>query len=729
MTMIRLLVLWIAALCAAPAFAEEEAARLTQIASRVEIVRDDWGIAHVSGGTDADAVFGMMYAQAEDDFPRIETNYLTALGRLAEAEGEGAVYQDLRARMFLDHDDMKRLYARSPSWLKSLMNAWADGLNYYLLVHPEVRPKVIMRFEPWMALSFTEGSIGGNIEDVSLEELKAFYEGRPAPVRQTAQIYVEPTGSNGIALGPSMSRSGQPLLLINPHTSFYFRSEQQVVSEEGLNAYGAATWGQFFIYQGFNATAGWMHTSSGVDVVDEFVETVRERGGKLVYRYGSALRPVAVKPITIAYRQESGELGYRAFQAFRTHHGPIVKRLNGEWVSTSLMVRPIEALSQSFLRTKAPNLDAFLKVSRLAANSSNNTVFADADGAIAYLHPQFIPRRSDAFDYRKPVDGADPATDWRGVHSLSETPHAIRPAGGWVQNTNNGPWSVTGASSPRRDAFPRYMDTFGENPRGRHALRLLEGAQPFTLPSLVEAAFDPYLPAFADLTPSLLDAFDRLPRDDPRREALRDPIEAIRGWDHQWGLASIPTSLAVFWGERLWAEAAAPSEAAGISVYEGMDRLIPADRKLDAFAEAVSRLERDFGSWRTPWGEINRFQRLTADIQPRFSDDAPSVPVGFTSSQWGSLAAFGARAYPGTKRYYGTRGNSFVAAVEFGDRVRAVAVTAGGVSGDPASPHFTDQVERYAEGRLRDVRFYPEDVRAHAQATYRPGETLWRGGR
>ena len=729
MTMIRLLVLWIAALCAAPAFAEEEAARLTQIASRVEIVRDDWGIAHISGGTDADAVFGMMYAQAEDDFPRIETNYLTALGRLAEAEGEGAVYQDLRARMFLDHDEMKRLYARSPSWLKSLMNAWADGLNYYLLVHPDVRPKVITRFEPWMALSFTEGSIGGNIEDVSLEELQAFYEGRPAPVRQTAQIYVEPTGSNGIALGPSMSRSGQPLLLINPHTSFYFRSEQQVVSQEGLNAYGAATWGQFFIYQGFNATAGWMHTSSGVDVVDEFVETVRERGGKLVYRYGSALRPVAVEPITIAYRQESGELGYRAFQAFRTHHGPIVKRLNGEWVSTSLMVRPIEALSQSFLRTKARNLDAFLKVSRLAANSSNNTVFADADGAIAYLHPQFIPRRSDTFDYRKPVDGADPATDWRGVHSLSETPHAIRPAGGWVQNTNNGPWSVTGASSPRRDAFPRYMDTFGENPRGRHALRLLEGAQPFTLPSLVEAAFDPYLPAFADLTPLLLDAFDRLPGDDPRREALRDPIEAIRGWDHQWGLASIPTSLAVFWGERLWAEAAAPSEAAGISVYEGMDRLIPADRKLDAFAEAVSRLERDFGSWRTPWGEINRFQRLTADIQPRFSDDAPSVPVGFTSSQWGSLAAFGARAYPGTKRYYGTRGNSFVAAVEFGDRVRAVAVTAGGVSGDPASPHFTDQVERYAEGRLRDVRFYPEDVRAHAQATYRPGETLWRGGR
>jgi acyl-homoserine-lactone acylase len=729
MTMIRLLVLWIAALCAAPAFAEEEAARLTQIASRVEIVRDDWGIAHISGGTDADAVFGMMYAQAEDDFPRIETNYLTALGRLAEAEGEGAVYQDLRARMFLDHDEMKRLYARSPSWLKSLMNAWADGLNYYLLVHPDVRPKVITRFEPWMALSFTEGSIGGNIEDVSLEELQAFYEGRPAPVRQTAQIYVEPTGSNGIALGPSMSRSGQPLLLINPHTSFYFRSEQQVVSKEGLNAYGAATWGQFFIYQGFNATAGWMHTSSGVDVVDEFVETVRERGGKLVYRYGSALRPVAVEPITIAYRQESGELGYRAFQAFRTHHGPIVKRLNGEWVSTSLMVRPIEALSQSFLRTKARNLDAFLKVSRLAANSSNNTVFADADGAIAYLHPQFIPRRSDAFDYRKPVDGADPATDWRGVHSLSETPHAIRPAGGWVQNTNNGPWSVTGASSPRRDAFPRYMDTFGENPRGRHALRLLEGAQPFTLPSLVEAAFDPYLPAFADLTPLLLDTFDRLPGDDPRREALRDPIEAIRGWDHQWGLASIPTSLAVFWGERLWAEAAAPSEAAGISVYEGMDRLIPADRKLDAFAEAVSRLERDFGSWRTPWGEINRFQRLTADIQPRFSDDAPSVPVGFTSSQWGSLAAFGARAYPGTKRYYGTRGNSFVAAVEFGDRVRAVAVTAGGVSGDPASPHFTDQVERYAEGRLRDVRFYPEDVRAHAQATYRPGETLWRGGR
>jgi acyl-homoserine-lactone acylase len=701
----------------------DEAGRLARLASRVEIVRDEWGVPHITGERDADAVFGMMYAQAEDDFNRIETNYLVALGRLAEAEGEAALYQDLRARMYLDHDALKALYSRSPGWLRTLMKAWADGLNYYLLVHPEVRPRVIERFEPWMALSFTEGSIGGDIEDISLEDLKAFYEGDLSPPRrQVAEVYVEPTGSNGIALAPSMSRTGEALLLINPHTSFFFRSEQQVTSRQGLNVYGAATWGQFFIYQGFNETAGWMHTSSGVDVVDEFIEAVSEQSGRLVYRHRASLKPVRVSPVTLAYRRADGEMGYRTFQVFRTHHGPVVKRTDGGWVSTALMVRPIEALSQSYLRTRARDLSGFIRASRFAANSSNNTVFADAKGSIAYLHPQFIPRRTDALDYTRPVNGADPAADWKGIHPLRETPHVLNPPGGWIQNTNNWPYSAAGAASPKREAFPRYMDTAGETPRGRHALRLLEGATPFSLEGLVEAAYDPYLPAFADLTPSLLAAFDALPAEDPRRRALADPIEAIRTWPHTWSLDSVPTSLGVFWGEILWAAAAAPSGEAGVSVYEGMLSLVSSDRKLAAFAEAVARLERDFGNWRTPWGEINRFQRLTGAIEPRFSDDEPSLPVPFTSSQWGSLAAFGARSYPGTRRYYGTRGNSFVAAVAFGERVRAVAVSAGGGSGDPASAHFMDQAALYAAGQLREVHFHPDQVRAHARVRYRPGE-------
>lgn len=689
-------------------------------AARVTIVRDDWGIAHVSGQSDADAVFGAAYAQAEDDFNRIETNYLTALGRTAEAEGESAIWQDLRMRLFVDPADLQARYAASPAWLKSLMNAWADGLNFYLATHPATKPRVLTRFEPWMALSFTEGSIGGDIERISLTDLEAFYGGTRTARLEPEFAFRDPPGSNGIALAPKITRDGHALLLINPHTSFFFRSELQMTSQEGLNAYGAVTWGQFFIYQGFNADAGWMHTSSGVDVVDEFAETIVRTPGALMYRYGREARPVAVKPVTLQFRAQDGSLRSRTFTTYRTHHGPIVRAEGDRWIATALMFKPVEALQQSFLRTKANSLEEFLKVAELKANSSNNTLYADRQGRTAYLHPQFIPRRDDRFDYTKPVDGSDPATDWKGLHALSEAPQVIDPKAGWVYNSNNWPYSAAGADSPKRDAFPRYMDTAGETPRGVHAIRVLEGRSGFTLETLRAAAYDPDLPAFDRLIPALAAAFEAASPD--VRAGLAEEMSALNRWDRRWSRDSVETSLAVFWAEALWARSAAAAKAAGLTVYEYMATRSPPNDRVAALQEASDRLKADFGTWRTPWGEINRFQRLTGDIVQTFQDDGPSVAVPFTAGTWGSLASFASRRYPGTKRYYGTSGNSFVAVVEFGPKVKAIAVSAGGESGDPQSRHFNDQAERYATANLRQVYFYPEELKPHAQRSYRPGE-------
>jgi len=706
--------------------AADDLARWRREARDVTITRDDWGIAHVHGKTDADAVFGMIYAQAEDDFNRVETNYLNAMGRLAEAEGESAVYQDLRMKLFIDPDSLRAQYAASPTWLKALMDSWADGLNYYLQTHPQVKPRVIRRFEPWMALSFTEGSIGGDIERVSLAQLEAFYGKRaPDPVALAAENpdrFREPAGSNGFAIAPSNTANHHALLLINPHTSFFFRSELQATSDQGLNAYGAATWGQFFIYQGFNDRAGWMHTSSGVDVVDEFLETIVRRDGRLYYRYGDEERTVGVDTIAVPYRTAGGAMATRTFTVYKTHHGPVVREADGKWVSIALMRRPVEALSQSFLRTKARDYASFYRVAdEMRANSSNNTIFADADGEIAYMHPHFIPRRDDRFDYTRPVDGSDPATDWKGLHELNEAPHLLNPANGWIANTNNWPYSAAGPFSPKRESYPRYMDVAGENPRGIHAQLVLRNKKDFTLPSLIAAAYDPYLTAFAQLVPTLLDAYDRTPASDPLKARLAGQAALLRGWDYRWAASSAPTSLAVFWGEALWAEAAAPAREAGMTVYDYMAARTTPQQKLRALAAASDRLEQDFGSWRTPWGEINRFQRLTGDIVQPFTDAGPSIPVPFTSAQWGSLASFGARRYPGTRRYYGTSGNSFVAVVEFGDSVRARAVTAGGESGDPRSRHFDDQAQRYAGGNLRTVYFYPSQLRGHTERVYHPG--------
>jgi acyl-homoserine-lactone acylase len=711
-----------AALSQRPAAATvgSEAARWQRQAQRVSIVRDDWGIAHVRGKTDADAVFGMIYAQAEDDFNRIEMNYLTSLGRLAEAEGENALIQDLRMRLFVDPADLRAKYDGSPAWLKRLMDAWAGGLNFYLATHPQVRPRVITRFEPWMALSFTEGSIGGDIERISLADLGAFYGKQTQTAAVAAGSWEEPRGSNGFAIAPSNSASGKALLLINPHTSFFFRSELQMTSEEGLNAYGAATWGQFFIYQGFNERAGWMHTSSGVDVVDEFRETIVRRGGRLFYRYGAEERPVATSTVTLAYRMPDGRSASRAFTIHKTHHGPIIRAEGDKWVSIGLMNKPVEALSQSYLRTKAADYASFLKVADLyRANSSNNTIFADAKGNIAYMHPHFLPRRDDRFDYSKPVDGSDPATDWKGLHAPGEAPLVLNPRNGWIMNTNNWPYSAAGPqNSPRREAFPRYMDTFGENARGIHAMMVLTGRKDFTLPSLISAAYDSYLPAFAQLIPSLVSAYDRAPASDPLRKRLSGQIALLRNWDYRWGAASMPTSLAVFWGEALWDQV---DKSGGRPDIAALERTTP-EQKLRALAAASDRLERDFGSWGVAWGDINRFQRLTGDLVQPFDDARPSIPVPFTSGVWGSLASFGAKPANGSKRYYGTNGNSFVAVVEFGDKVRARAVSAGGESGDPASPHFNDQAERYALGNLREVYFYPDQLKGRTKRSYRPGQ-------
>jgi len=693
-------------------------------ASHVTITRDDWGIAHVHGESDADAVFGAIYAQAEDDFARIEANYLTALGRTAEAQGEAAIWADLRQRLYVDPLELQAQYHRSPAWLRELMDAWADGLNYYLATHPETKPKVLTRFEPWMALSFTEGSIGGDIERISLSELASFYGKTKvaATDEETGRRPREPRGSNGIAIAPKNTVDGHALLLINPHTSFYFRSELQMTSDAGLNAYGASTWGQFFIYQGFNPSTGWMHTSSGVDVVDEFAETIVEQGGKPYYRYGDELRPVSYTPVSIAYRRADGSTGEREFVVARTHHGPIVGQRDGKWIATALMWRPIPALEQSWLRTKATDLASYLAVAGRQANSSNDTIFADAKGEIAYLHPQFVPIRSNEFDYTRPVDGSDPATDWQGLTPLDELPQALDPGAGYVVNTNNAPWTAAGADSPKAADFPSYMDTAGQNARGIHADLLLNGRHDFTAQRLMDAAYDSYLPAFATLIPQLIAAYDALPQGDARRTELAEPIGLLRGWDYRWGAASEPTSLAVFWGDTLWRQVGASARAERINVPDYIATRVTPEQKLAALQDAATRLTRDFGGLRVAWGEINRFQRLDGSIEPHFDDSKPSTPVPFTSAQWGSLASFGARTYPDTKRYYGTSGNSFVAVVEFGPKVKAWAVTAGGESGHPTSPHFRDQIDRYASGNLRPVYFYPEDMQGHVKRRYQPGE-------
>jgi acyl-homoserine lactone acylase PvdQ len=595
-----------------------------------------------------------------------------------------------------------------------------------------VKPRVIKHFEPWMALSFTEGSIGGDIERVNLKQLEAFYSKPPViqagndtvPPVETAYVHdsdpPEPTGSNGMAISPSNTADHHALLLINPHTSFFFRSELQMFSDQGLDAYGAVTWGQFFIYQGFNEHTGWMHTSSGVDAVDEYLETVQKKGDGFVYKYGSEERPLISKQITVPYKTDSGR-AEKTFTVYFSHHGPIIRQENGKWVSIRLMNEPVKALTQSYTRTKTKDYKSFRQTLELKANSSNNTIFADSGGDIAYFHGNFIPRRDTSFDFTKPVDGSNPATDWKGLLTVAELPQLLNPKSGWLYNSNNAPWSGAGESSLRKQDYPAYVETGTETARGLHAVRVLKDRKDFTLDSLIAAAYDSYLPWFEKPIPALIKAWDDAPTSDPLKARLAGQIALLRTWDYRWSVASVPTSLAVFWGEDIRRHEADETRKAGISAEEYIGTRTSPHRLLQSLAAASDRLTADFGTWKTPWGDINRFQRLTGDIVQPFNDAGPSIPVGFTSSLWGSLASFGARPYPDTKKWYGTSGNSFVAVVEFGEKVHAKAVTAGGESGNPSSPYFDDQAKRYSTGNLRDVYFYRSDLNGHIKREYHPG--------
>ena len=714
---------------ASATFTHAELARLEKAAQRVTILRDKWGIPHVFGKLDADAVFGMVFAQAEDDFNRLELNYINAMGRLAEVEGEQEIWRDLRMKLYIDPADMRAKYAASPAWLKKLMNGWADGLNWYLATHPQVKPKLLTRFEPWMALAFSEGSIGGDIESINLKALEAFYGKPPAPAVAMSMAMAdlgkgfdpEPQGSNGFAIAPQLSAGKHALLMINPHTSFYFRPEVHMVSGEGLNAYGAVTWGQFFIYQGFNERLGWMHTSGGGDVIDEYLETVVERDGNFYYKYGNEERAMRSKTIVLPYKTADG-MRSRSVTAYFTHHGPVIREEGGKWVSVKMMDDPMHALEQSYGRTKARDYAGFLKVMQLRTNSSNNTVYADADGNIAYFHGNFIPRRDPRFDWTRPVDGSDPATEWKGLHEVKETITVLNPKSGYISNTNNWPCTGFGASSPDCKAYPGYMWSLPQNARGLHAERVLHDAKDLTLDGLIGKAYDPYLTAFEPLVPALLKDWEALPQDDPLKSRLAEQVALLRGWDLRWAVDSTPTSLAVYWGQDMVAQNAARARAGHVPVVDFIQTGLTPRERLESLARASDKLQADFGNWKTPWGEINRFQRVSGEIDQRYDDSKPSIPVAFTSANWGSLASFGMVAKQTTKRIYGDRGNSFVAAVEFGPRLRAKSILAGGESGDPKSPHFSDQAEMYSRGQFKDVLFYKEDIEKQLERRYHPGQ-------
>jgi len=709
----------------AQSFTKKEIAGWQQQAKKVTIIRDNFGIPHIYGTTDADAVFGLMYAQSEDDFKRVEMNYIEKLGRMAELKGESELYNDLLIKLLIDSTEAVADYNKAEPWLKKLLNAYADGLNYYLYKNPQVKPALLHRFKPWYPLLWTDGSIGAiSTADITTTELKNFYTGSnefTGAVPKKAEL---PSGSNGFAIASSKTASGNAILYINPHVTFYFRPEVQVSSQEGLNAYGAVTWGQFFVYQGFNNYCGWMHTSSAADVADLYEEKIVKKDKKLFYEFNNSLKPLTQKKISIRYR-EGDALKTKTINAYYTHRGPIMAQRNGKWISLKSYNRSLTSLIQSWQRTKAKGFEEYKKVMELKANTSNNTVFADNKGNIAYWHGNFMPIRDKNLDWSKPVDGTKAATDWQGLHPVEETVHLYNPASGWIQNCNSTPFTAAGPSSPKKENYPAYMAPDGENFRGINAVEVLGGKDQYTLDKVIAAGYDTHLAAFDVLVPALLKAFAEN-KTNVTYQSLTEPVKLLAAWDRNSSETSVPTTLAIEWAQKLNAAIRgvyiAQGEADQVQKTKQFAQTATAEQLLQPMLAVMQELQTKFGTWQVAWGDINRFQRLTGNLNQQFDDTKPSLPSGFAASTWGCLPSFVSRTYSDTNKRYGYNGNSFVCAVEFGEKIKAKSLLAGGNSGDPTSKHFDDQALMYTKGQFKEVLFYKEDVQKNAEKTYHPGE-------
>jgi acyl-homoserine-lactone acylase len=704
-----------------------------RMARTVTIYRDTYGVPHIYAPTDAACVFGLMYAQAEDNFWQLEVDYIRSLGRAAEIYGERALMNDVMRRAFEINRLAMAEYARAGARTRRLCDAFAAGLNYFLATHPQIKPQLITRFEPWHILAFQRSvpglnSLGVKQGDVSEEMRRASPEHKrelapgPSEVEElrgaNSEEAPEPlSGSNMWAIGPAKSASGRALLLINPHVAFFGggqRYEAHLHSNEGLNVSGFAILGTPYIRSGFNDYLGWSHTNNYADVADVYTEQFDDPKNPLAYRYGNGFRTASEWDEEIKIKTDRG-VEVRKYKLRRTHHGPVIAQRDGKGLSVRV-ARHAEGgvLGQRYAMSRARSLAEFKAAMGNVALTGSNTIYADRAGNIFYVHGNAIPRRSPKFDWSQAVDGSNPEAEWQGYHRLAELPQLTNPKSGFVQNCNSTPFLTTTEGNPIEANYPKYMVSEGDTPRARSSRRILSGKEKFTFEEWTRAATDRRVMVADEMIPRLVEDWEKLKSSDAARaEKLKAVVAELKAWDQVSAIESTAMALFARWVERL---NAAPQEDGQSATF-----------RLDALEKAMSELERDFGVWRVAWGEVNRLQRVhTSGDQEPFSDERPSLPVAGGPGNLGIVFTFGARATSGAKRRYGAVGNSYVSVVEFGPRIKARSILVFGQSADPSSPHYFDQAALYAKGEFKPVWFTLPEIRAHAERIYHPGETAQR---
>jgi acyl-homoserine lactone acylase PvdQ len=675
------------------------------LARQVTIYRDVYGVPHVFGRTDASTVFGFAYAQAEDNFWRIEDNYIRSTGRASEVYGEETLNAD-RLNHALEIPKLARAeYSRLDAHTRSICDAFAAGLNFYLKRHPEIKPRLLTKIEPWHPLAFIRYNYYQN--GFAFDDAIDFRNIQTAEFEREKR---DNEGSNGWVIGPSKSATGHAMLFINPHLSFLGPGqvyEGHVHSDSGWNFTGYTRFGFPFPYVGHNENGGWVSTDNSADLVDVYVETFDDPARPLAYKYGKVYRSATEHAEEIRVKTAGG-LETRRFTMRRTHHGPIIGSRDGKPLAIRMAKFENDGwLREWYLMTAAKSL-AQLKQAIAPLNMLfGNVMYADRQGNTFYLYNGAVPRRNPKFDWKKPVDGSDPETEWLGYHKMDELPQLTNPATGWMQNCNTTPFLLTSAGNPDPKTFPSYMVQEGDNLRGEVSRLILSKNAKFTFGDWERAAFDTRVLAADKHLPSLLDSLKKeISRGSAQRstQQLRLASDELEKWDHRASTTSIATTLFVLWMEKLEDSRAQDDMA-----------------KTIALAEVLKQLESSFGTWQVPWGEMNRLQRPDESKGERFEDSRPSVAVPGVPGGGGSVFTFYSTREKGQKKTYGVAGGTYVSVVEFAPKVKAKSVHVFGSSGDPKNRHFMDQSELYARGQFKPAWLTLADIKANLESSYHPG--------
>lgn len=680
----------------------------TPVIQSPTIYRDTYGVPHVFGPTDASVAFGLAYAQAEDNFAHLEDNFIRALGRGAEVHGEEALEDDRLARALEIPRLAREEYERTGPRMRALLDAYAAGLNRFLERHPEARPALLRRFEPWhplalMRYKYYQGEFVG-------------YAGlNPGDLRPG--VAERPEGSNAWAVSASRSASGHAMLLINPHVSFFGPAqyyEAHVHSGEGWDFSGVGRYGLPFPYMGHNEALGWAHTDNYADIGDLYAETFDDPANPLAYRYGDGHRTAVQWTEEVRVRTGAG-METRRFTFRKTHHGPVLSEHAGRPVAVRLAkIEEGGWLEQWYEMTRARSLAEFKTALRRGDIPYMNITYADRDGNIFYVYNSAVPRRTAKLDWLRTVDGSDPATEWQGFHSFDELPQVTNPASGFVQNCNSTPFATTTVENPDPGDYPAYMiGPEVDNGRSRVSRRILTEREKFTFEEWTRAALDTRVLEAETHIPELIAEWERLRGEDAARaEALGPLIEELRSWDRVGRIDATAMTLFTTWFGRYQMTRQRSETAA---------ERWPRVRDLEAVRK---QLEGDWGTWRVAWGEHNRLQRTHWNGREPFSDARPSLPVpggpGWLGIVFNFYPARGGAHAAGSRRRYGASGNSYVSVVEFGPAVRARSIVYFGQSGDPDSPHYFDQAPLYARGELKPAWFTLEEVKANLERSYEP---------